>query len=421
MNFDKGQGGCGEPDGTSSPGAVPFREGNELPERRHTTSSDLVEPTLAETLDGSRLLEIAESLGAYLGTGCDALSMALFLSRAGGRMGLPFNLAIYTDNPGADCLIADRIANILPEGHQRADTIKQFRALVDSGFADSEVVLIRSLHDSLFRYASEASCRDTSTGNWAPSLWLIADAQSDRPILGPTLPILAAQIERSLRGFGHHYVGPREEPRTSQRDFLRRLLLELRPQRALHCPFQKQIRADIRPDEMLVFNRLLRVLSALRVEALYSENQHVRPEDLGVLIEDYRVAKGFLARLAVSPIHSRLSPYSVGTGELLYDAVVANDDYQQTVPSLSHLGQKLFTRNDAQQITGLSYNTVKSHLAELEDEGIIESTVVSARRERGRQIYFRFHRCNSLPFETENPFSRLPDKIEIEGDCSRLQ
>jgi hypothetical protein len=411
----------GEPDDIADPIVVSLPGGNELPEQRHPGSSDRVEPTLAEALGGSRVLEIAESLGGYLGTGCDVLSMALLLSRAAGRMGLPFNLAIYSDNPGADCLIADRIANVLPEGLQRADTIKQFRALADSGFADSEVVLIRSLHDNLFRYACEASCRDTSTGNWAPSLWLIADARSDRPALGPTLPILAAQIERSLRGFGHHYVGPGDEPNTPHRDFLRRLLLELRPRRALPCPFQEQIRADIRPDEMLVFNRVLRVFAALRVEALYSESQHVRSRDLSILIEDYKAAKSFLATLAVSPIHSTLSPYSVETGELLYDAIVANEGYQQTVPSLSHLGRKLFTRRDALQITGLSYNTVKSHLTELEGEGILESTVVPAKRERGRQIYFRFRPSSSPPFGTENPYGRLPEPDEIEGDCSRLQ
>lgn len=363
MAFDQKRDRWGEPDDISDPVVVPLSGGDELPERRHPTSSGNVEPTLAETLGGSRILGVAERLGAYLGTGCDALSMALFTSRAAGRMRLPFNLAVYSDNPGADCLIADRIANILPEGLQRADTIKQFRALVDSGFADSEVVLIRSLHDSLFRYASEASCRDTSTGNSAPSLWLIADAKSEKPILGPTLPILAAQIERSLRGFGHHYVGLGEKPRTSHHDSLRRLLLELKPRRALPYPFQERIRADIRPDEMLVFNRVLRVFAALRVGALYSEHQYVRSEDLKVLIEDYRVTKGFLATLAVSPIHSRLSPYSVETGEVLYDAIVADEGYQQTVPSMSHLGRKLFTRNDATQITSLSYNTVKSHLA----------------------------------------------------------
>ena len=58
--------------------------------------------------------------------------------------------------------------------------------------------------------------------------------------------------------------------------------------------------------------------------------------------------------------------------------------------------------------TGLSYNTVKKHLRQLEEEGLLRSTVAENNREQGRQIHFQFVDNRAPPFAWKNPFEGLP-------------
>ena len=59
--------------------------------------------------------------------------------------------------------------------------------------------------------------------------------------------------------------------------------------------------------------------------------------------------------------------------------------------------------------TEYGYNTVKKHLQELEDDGIVVSTVAENNRDHGRQIHFRFADGRVPPFRWKNPFENLPD------------
>jgi DNA-binding transcriptional ArsR family regulator len=170
---------------------------------------------------------------------------------------------------------------------------------------------------------------------------------------------------------------------------------------------------------MVVVNRLLRVVAALRVACLYHGKSCAEIGEFAIPLADYGLTRSFLMGLAITPTHSSLSPYAVDTAEILYKAIVLNANYQLTVPSHSELGKKLFTRRDAEQITGLSYNTVKSHMSELEDEGILESTRVESKREKGKQIFFRFN--GHPPFGVAALYKRLPSQDTIAADDSGLQ
>jgi hypothetical protein len=362
------------------------------------------------------LAELARYLGNYLGIGTDALSLTMLLSRIAGRLRQPFNLAIYSDDVGAEHLIADRLVQLLPETVRRTDTIKQFRELSNTGFKDAELVIVRSLHEVLFRFACETACKDISAAS-APSLWLITDERSSIAPIGPTLPLMARQMDRSLVGFGHQFSTASRHPIHGT---LRQLLLQLKNRVPCSCPFQNQIKADLKPHEMLVVNRLLQTVAAVRIELSYLQGN--LPTDDRVTIGDYDIIRNLLNKLPVPGDHSSLSPYAAETGCLLYDAV--NDQsYQLTIPDHSSFGSKAFTRRFAEEATGFSYNTVKDHIRHLEDDGILESLVITSQqrcsrvRGPGRQIYFRFAKSRSPPFGTKSPFERLPATNEIAADC----
>ena len=203
---------------------------------------------------------------------------------------------------------------------------------------------------------------------------------------------------------------------------LRHLLLQVKNRVPYSCPFQEQIRADLKPHEMLVVNRLLQTVAVVRIELSYLQGN--LPADNRVTIDDYRVTRDLLNTLPVPGEHSNLSPYAAETGGVLYDAV-HEQRYQHTIPDNSGFGSKAFTRRFAEQATGFSYNTVKEHLRQLEDDGTIESLVITSQhrysrlRGPGRQIYFRFAKSRSPPFGTKHPFDRLPAISQIAADCRR--
>jgi DNA-binding transcriptional ArsR family regulator len=376
---------------------------------------------LAELLDGHPLRETADHLGDYLGVGVDAISLMMFVSRAAGRLGIPINLAIYSDDPGAEHLIADRIINIVPETVKRAETIKRFRDLVEQAFEDTELVLVRSLHNDLFRFATEAACRDTAKA-CPPSVWLISDDQSAVPRLGPTLALMARQTDRSLTGFGHHFSRtPESEERPSLKK-LRQVMLQLGHRRRYECPFQDRLRAALKPSLTIVFSRTLATIAALRIEMANIKGEYQPKSESVISIDDYRVTRSLLIALPTPRELSHLSPYAAETGAELYEAFVENSNHQLTIPDNSAFGNKAFTRQQAVETSGQSYNTVKDHLKRLEDEGIVESLLVNELRKNARvrrqgvQIYYRFSPTKSPPFGTSSPFASLPTVEQIAGE-----
>lgn len=381
------------------------------------------EGELLAILGDHLLVEVAGELSHYLEIGVDSVTFTMFLSRAAGRLGLPFNLVVYSDDPGAEHQIADRLINIVPENVRRTETIKQFRELAETNFTDAELVVVRSLHDGLFHFACESACRDVAT-TAPPSIWLISDDRASVPPIGPTLGLLAGQTDRSMSGFGHHFSRLPPNIPNRHRDRLRQWLVQLKCRCQSRCPFQQCIRATLKASEMTIFNRMLATVTALRIEVAYCRGQVVSDAEGLVSIEDYRVTRGLLLALPISRKHSLLSPHAAATAELLYDEIEENPKYQMTLPDHSDFGKKVFSRRVAQDLTGLSYNAIKEHLRQLEDEGIVESLIFKGRhrqahiRRQGVQIYFRFPKSRSLPFGVNNPFADLPTEEQIAVNCS---
>ena len=382
--------------------------------------SDSLQSILHGQENTQTIVDLCDSLGSYLQIGCDEISFMMFLSRASGALGLPLNLALFSSDPTAENIIADRIANLVPETVDRVETISRFRAIAENKFCQTELVIARSLHDELFRYACEITTRDSSSASF-PSIWTVTDERSTVTILGPTLELMSMQTERSLRGFGHHYSA-RESDGDCDFDKFRRLLLTINSLKCPRCPFQNEVRAPLKPFQMLVANRLMSAIAALRIGWNIQNLKHQKNDHSQVSLTDYLLARDLLINLPLPPQHSNLSPQSLETADVLFDQFVTNGEYQNSVPDNSDLGRKVFTRQVAAKATGLSYNTIKAHLSCLEQNGILESRVVSTsqrhslNRGQGRQIYFKFQESRAPPFTQENPFSLLPTPDEIAKD-----
>jgi hypothetical protein len=131
-------------------------------------------------------------------------------------------------------------------------------------------------------------------------------------------------------------------------------------------------------------------------------------------IADYRCARALLTNLPLTPIGTSVSPRALDVADVIYEALKDNN-YQRSVPDHSKEGNKWFRRAEAVNWTGLSYTVVKSHLAELEDEGLLRSTIAETDRRQGREIHYRFNESRAPPFAWRNPFVSLPTLDELSG------
>jgi hypothetical protein len=119
-----------------------------------------------------------------------------------------------------------------------------------------------------------------------------------------------------------------------------------------------------------------------------------------------------LISLPLAPVDRTLSAQAVVTANHVYEAV-HSPNHQLPLPDRSGEGHHWFTRADAVKWTKYGYTTVKKHLQELEDDGILLSAVAENNRDHGRQIHFRFAGGAAPPFRWRNPFGKLPDLAGI--------
>ncbi len=375
-----------------------------------------IHPSLAEIVRGSHLQCVANWIGEHLAVGCDAISLTFFLSRAAARLGIPFNLIVNTEVPAALRIEVDRLLQCGPPNVVRADRIEEFRKLLTKEPNNLDVILVRSLHQQLLGFALEAVSRDVRGEDRIPAIWWIGDQALDRAPSGATLQLITTREEHCLKGFGHHFSLPAQHPgspdRVTPQAALEHILDNLTPRQRFEVPFKNFVRARLRPDEMLVVNRLMCVIAALRFPAI--EQAH---NLINVRIEDFRLAKALLGRLPVVALHDRLPPYAIETATTIWEHVSA-PEYQLTVPDMSDLGQKGFARSNVIEWTGLSYNAAKEHLMALEDAGIVEATVQIANRKQGRRVFYTFNSAVLPPFHRRNPYAELPTSEQIAANCS---
>ena len=361
---------------------------------------------------------ITDSLEEYMGVEKDLIQFVEFLSLVAGRMVMPINLDVQTDQVAVDLHLANRILD-LRHGHVvRVDTHRQFRALEQDEFLlrgpatvnyldlpnddlrPLAAMLIRGNHRFLHREVSEYTARLLGADLTLPSIWRITDILSSLPPVPSTLRLQTSQACRELDDFGHAFAGYRCLP---VEDELARLIESLPMQPSYPCAFRPHYRGKAQPEMMLVFERFLAVFVALRIKLPAAVNK--RPE---VLLTDYQALRAMLTYLPLVPHDRELTPQALLTGETIYKAV-RNSGQRLELPNLSQHGEKWFTRLDAMRCTGLGYNTTKKRLRELEGEGIVISTLAENNRDHGKQIHFRFADGREPPFEWRNPFEGLPD------------
>jgi hypothetical protein len=354
---------------------------------------------------GHVLDRVAAALDSYLGVTCDLIHLAIFVSLASGCMAAPIPLDIASNSLTADLMITNRILDLRRARVRRIDTREQLRELERKGFSGHVALLIGCAHPALFREATELVTRMNREDFRPPSLIRITDYPPRRPAIPAALRLTTALAARDLDDFGHAYATARGGNPAGP---LSNLVQTLPVGPPYPSPFQGRYRGRLRSDDMLLFERLLLVLAALRVHDTGSAD--VREE---ILPEDYRRARALLMQLPVCPVGTALSPRALEVAEVIYEALRDNN-YQRSVPDHSTEGHKWFRRAEAVNWTGLSYSAVKEYLTELEKEGLLRSTVAETDRMQGREIHYRFNDF-SPPFAWRNPFAGLPELDELAG------
>lgn len=352
---------------------------------------------------------VAERIGKFLGTGCDAVGLSLFLCRAASRARQPFNLTIVSSDPSAELAILDRIFGLACEGVTRVYTAHQCRILAESNFEDTEIAIVGDSRNALHDKLLEVTSRDSSM-HVPPGVVRIAHTSFSREIVGPTLDLLVSAEERSLSGFCEAF-SPFRYPCDDSRRKLSQILMTLGDGATPRCPFWEQIRVPLPATQKLLVSRLLATIASLR-RVTSPSVRSTRP--VLINLNDYRIARQLLVTLPVTGSHSGLSPYAAEYGEILY-CLIQEESYQLSLPDMSDFGNKVFTRKIATDKLNVSYNTAKGCIDQLEKHGIIESRLISnttkysLTRDHGRQIYFRFAEGQKPPFGVRSPFECLPD------------
>jgi len=374
-------------------------------------SEDFTEEVMSykAALEGERdhpLYRTAAELEQYLGLSCDLIHLTILMSVAGGCMVAPLPIVIYSNSLTADLMVAHRILDLLPGRSRRVDTHKQFRELERRGYAGLAALLIRGTHRTFFRDTTEYTAGLGADVFRLPSLIRITDNLTSTPPVQHTLQLMAAQAERDLDDFAHAFATFKTGP---GREALTDLLLKLPVEPDYSCAFRDRFKGSVESGSMLVFERMLLLIAAIRI---YHPSSLDRRPRIGT--SDYRCARALLTNLPLSPIGTSVSPKALESAEMIFEVLKA-ESYQRTLPDHSLEGSKWFRRAEAATWTGLSYSSAKSYLAELEEEGLLRSTIAVSDRKQGREIHYRFNQSRAPPFAWHNPFSSLPEIDEPPG------
>jgi hypothetical protein len=347
---------------------------------------------------------LADWLATYTGVDRNLIQLMEMLSLAGGRMGCPLHLDVRSDDLAADLHLANRILDLGEKAVAKVDSLSCFRKLEQQGLGQLYVVQVLARGGSLFRDITSRLARSSPIGT-LPSVWRIDD-QADGPPAPGALCLMTIEAERDLCRFGSTYATSGFSPQASEAsknliDFLKRL--SNTP--ASPCPFNVSHAARLTPENSLILERVLQVFAASR--AALSSEAHTG----SVSSEDYNAVRALLCELPLTPAARSIPPAAVATAETIFEHAT-DPAHQLSLPGHSNQGTSWFTREDAKNWTGLSYNTVKKNLRHMEEDGLVQSTVAETNRQRGRTIHFRFVQNCSPPFTIRNPFEVLPTSPE---------
>jgi hypothetical protein len=156
-------------------------------------------------------------------------------------------------------------------------------------------------------------------------------------------------------------------------------------------------------------DRLLLAVTVVRLCGCRGEEarQEITPAD-------YHCLRQLLVALPVEVVGGTLSPQAIETATQIHKNVDA-PGYQRELPGRSRQGNKWFTRRNAERWTGKSYNTVKDHIAEMQADGLVESSTEAGGGGKGVQLHYRFVGGRQPPFARKNPFEELPHLDDCNG------
>lgn len=343
--------------------------------------------------------KVVDELDRYLGVRTDSVTLLVFLGGVTGKMASPINLPIISGEPGADLLSTNRLLDLFGGAAKRTNSLRHLPILERKKFRNIAVILLRGSRRTLFRDATELLTRVIGDDEGLPSLLKISENTPDVAGVGATLRFITAQAPRDFRGFGDSFA-TRRDPK--QHEKLLNLIGHLPRQPWYGCDFHNEMRAALRPEEKLISERLLGTLAAIRMSCT---NDHTAAF---ITREDYRRHRQLLVKLPVAPTDSKLSPGAIETAEIIYEKVHM-PGYLLNLPGRSLDGNQWFTTTQAAAWSRKCYNTVKNHLKEMEDDGLITPTVAQDNRHQGKQIHFRFAQNRAPPFVYKNPFLELPE------------
>lgn len=344
---------------------------------------------------------LVDELSRFLGIGRDFIAATQFFSLAAGRMVAPVHLDIVTDQRGVDLAIAERLSTILPGSIASVDTYHQYRHEEHGKFRERAVLHVRSDRPQLFSDILSYRSQNCQAEISSPSVWRIS-GELGFPHSSPMLRLRSNHRDRQLQNFAPGFtqgVTP-----VGSRNRLHEILDSICPGVLYDCPFRDKLHVDaaiIEPVLMLVFERMQQLFAHLR-RILSEYRDHGE-----ITIHDYEATRVFLVNIPIVAADRTLSAEAVDFARRIQKEV-QSDNHQLALPDLSTEGHKWFTRDHAKSWTGQAYNTVKNRLKELEDDGVIISTVQQSHRRQGRQIYFRFIDIRAAPITWTNPFRALP-------------
>ncbi|MFN0198071.1 MAG: hypothetical protein ACKVT0_15095 [Planctomycetaceae bacterium] len=358
-------------------------------------------------LQAHPIYSVAENLTDYLGIRRDWITFAQLLSIVAGRMATPINLDIVSDQWSVDIQIADRLTAIIPGTVARIDTYAQFRDVEKKGFAGKYVLWARRDFPKMFHEFTGFTSRAPESLGSSPSLWRISP-RCNAPIApAATLRLISSASERFLENFAEAFSS-RIRDRPGQ-DRIAEIINCLNTRVRYICPFRDQIIAGpfvgstsvLSPTNMQIVERLLQIFTVIR--RVLSDSR----DTSHITVADYEAVRVFLKNLPLVPNDRIISAEAIFIAERIY-ATVNTGPYQLALPDRSSEGHKWFSRNQAVKWTDLAYSTIKKYFGELEDSGILTSTIARNNRERGRSIFYRFLEGLTPPFNLSNPFSALP-------------
>ena len=343
-------------------------------------------------------------LGTLLSVPCDIIHLAQLLSLVAGKMSLPIHLDIVTGSLGADLLFTSRILQL--EKFGRIDTTSDLRRGEVERFRGFAVLLIRGSHPRLFREATELTTQIFNELHSIPSVWRISDSSPRFGGVGPALTLMADQTPRDFTGFGTAFG---TAPQVIQANNLRAIIEPLPIQPKYECPFQEALKAEMKPENKMIAERLLLIVTVVREMLTNKESPAI------ATIDDYRCLRSLLTKLPVVGPDVAISPQALETAEILQD-YIGQENYQCPVPDLSNTGHKWFDRRTAQQLSGKCYNTAKAYINEMIDAGLVITSDEEGPRGRGIKQHYRFL-APTQRFAAANPFEALPSAEEIAAVC----